>query len=80
MISVLRSRRKPHDWIPDQGWQDVIELSRILPDVYGSLPDDVDRNEKSWKDWYDHDTPEAIPIPGKYREGLSDFHKLCLLR
>ncbi|XP_076804944.1 dynein axonemal heavy chain 10-like [Clavelina lepadiformis] len=74
------SRRKPHDWMPDQGWQDVIELAKILPDVFGSLPDDVERNEKSWKAWYDHDTPEAVPLPGKYKEGVSGFHQLCLLR
>uniref|UniRef100_H2ZL84 Dynein axonemal heavy chain 10 n=1 Tax=Ciona savignyi TaxID=51511 RepID=H2ZL84_CIOSA len=73
-------RKKPHDWIPDQGWQDIVELARILPDVYQSLPDDVQRQEEAWKNWYDHDTPEIIPIPGKYKEGVSDFHKLCLLR
>nr|XP_026696380.1 dynein heavy chain 10, axonemal isoform X1 [Ciona intestinalis]XP_026696381.1 dynein heavy chain 10, axonemal isoform X2 [Ciona intestinalis] len=74
------SRKKPHDWIPEQGWQDIIELARILPDVFQTLPDDVQKQESSWKNWYDHDTPEVMPIPGKYKEGVNDFHKLCLLR
>ena len=27
-----------------------IRLSEISPDVFGSLPDDVERNEKAWKE------------------------------
>ena len=45
-----RSRLKPYNWIPDQGWEDIIRLSEISPDVFGSLPDDVEKNEKAWKE------------------------------
>ena len=27
-----------------------MKLTTVLPDVFGSLADDVDRNERSWKD------------------------------
>ena len=27
-----------------------MKLTVVLPDVFGSLPDDVERNEKSWKE------------------------------
>jgi len=50
-ISLEKSSRvKPFNWIPDQGWEDIIKLSEISPDVFGSLPSDVEKSEKAWKD------------------------------
>ena len=43
------SRRKPYDWIPDQGWEDLIRLQEVCPEEFGTLADDVERNEKQWK-------------------------------
>lgn len=44
------SRQKPFPWIPDQGWEDIIRLYSVTPDVFGSLADDIERNESSWKE------------------------------
>ena len=41
---------KPFDWIPDQGWEDIMKLTTVFPDVFGSLSDDVEKNERSWKE------------------------------
>ena len=50
-ISLEKSARvKPFSWIPDQGWEDMIKLSEISADVFGSLPGDVEKNERAWKD------------------------------
>ena len=50
-ISLEKSSRlKPYNWIPDQGWEDIIRLREISHDVLGSLPDDVEKNEKAWKE------------------------------
>ena len=50
-ISLEKSaRRRPYDWLPEQGWEDVIKLTTVLPDVFGSLADDIERNEKSWQE------------------------------
>ena len=50
-ISLEKSARvKPFSWIPDQGWEDIIKLSEIGADVFGSLPSDVEKNEQAWKD------------------------------
>lgn len=50
-ISLEKSSRlKPYNWIPDQGWEDIMRLSEISPDVFGSLPGDVEKNEKAWKE------------------------------
>lgn len=42
-------RQKPFEWLPDQGWEDLMKLTTVQPDIFGSLADDVERNEKTWK-------------------------------
>uniref|UniRef100_A0A3Q3JR07 Dynein heavy chain region D6 P-loop domain-containing protein n=1 Tax=Monopterus albus TaxID=43700 RepID=A0A3Q3JR07_MONAL len=68
----LESRRKkPCDWLPDQGWEDIVKLAELFPEQFGSLPDDVEKNSTDWK---------SAPFPMKYEESLSAFQKLLLLR
>ncbi|CAJ0949994.1 unnamed protein product [Ranitomeya imitator] len=80
-ISLEKSKRKkPCFWLPDQGWQDIMRLSEQFSSLFGSLPDDVERHESEWKAWYDLDTPEQYPFPLGYKDKLSTFQKLLLLR
>ncbi|XP_076453104.1 dynein axonemal heavy chain 10-like [Babylonia areolata] len=73
-------RRKPYSWMPDEGWEDCTRLATEFSEVFGTLLDDVERNEKVWKAWFDHDTPESEPFPMQYNDKLSEFQKLMLLR
>ncbi|XP_067660223.1 dynein axonemal heavy chain 10-like [Haliotis asinina] len=73
-------RRKPFPWIPDEGWEDCNRLVEVLPEKFSTLLDDIERNEKLWKKWYDHDTPESQTFPLKYEESLTYFQRLMLLR
>ena len=41
-------RRKPYVWMPDAGWEDCVRLAEIMPANFGSLLDDIERNEKAW--------------------------------
>ncbi|CAJ1068269.1 LOW QUALITY PROTEIN: dynein heavy chain 10%2C axonemal [Xyrichtys novacula] len=80
-LSLEKStRKKPCDWLPDQGWEDIVKLAELFPEQFGSLPDDVEKNSTDWKSWYDLDGPEQVPFPMKYGESLSAFQKLLLLR
>ncbi|XP_061762564.1 dynein axonemal heavy chain 10-like [Nerophis ophidion] len=74
------SRQKTCNWLPDAGWEDVVKLSELFPEQFGSLPDEVGRNSAEWQSWYDLDAPEQALIPMKYDEKLTDFQKLLLLR
>ena len=40
----------------------------------------ISHNDKSWKAWFDSDTPEDSPIPDGYEESLDTFRKLLLIR
>ena len=49
-IALEKSRRKkPYAWFPDEGWEDVIRLAEVFPDNFGSLLEDIEKNEKAWK-------------------------------
>ncbi|XP_038229191.1 dynein axonemal heavy chain 10 [Dermochelys coriacea] len=80
-ISLEKStRKKPCTWLLDQGWEDIIRLSELFPEEFGSLPDDVEKNPEVWKEWYDLDALEQTPFPMQYQNSLTHFQKLLLLR
>ncbi|XP_054466216.1 dynein axonemal heavy chain 10 [Anoplopoma fimbria] len=80
-LSLEKStRKKPCDWLANQGWEDIVKLAEVFPEQFGSLPDDVEKNSTDWKSWYDLDGPEQAQFPMKYKENLSAFQKLLLLR
>uniref|UniRef100_A0A8C4TE89 Dynein axonemal heavy chain 10 n=1 Tax=Erpetoichthys calabaricus TaxID=27687 RepID=A0A8C4TE89_ERPCA len=80
-LSLEKSKRKkPSSWLPDQGWEDIIRLAELFPGIFGSLPDDVEKREAEWKPWYDLNCPEQVEFPLKYKDILTDFQKLLLLR
>ena len=79
-ISLAKSERKcALTWVPMQGWEDLMKLS-TLADVFKSLPDDLEKNEHVWKSWFDCDTPEIESFPMKYKDSLTEFQKLQLLK
>ncbi|CAL9696600.1 unnamed protein product [Knipowitschia caucasica] len=80
-LSLEKSRRKKAcDWLMEQSWEDVIKLSELLPELFGSLPDDVEAHSEDWRTWYDLDAPEQAVFPGRYQGSLSAFQTLLLLR
>lgn len=47
-LALEKSRRqKPYSWIPEQGWEDMLQLSQVLPDKFGSLVEDVEKKVKN---------------------------------
>lgn len=49
-LSLEKSKRKkPCDWLPDQGWEDIVKLAELFPEQFGSLPDDMEKNSNDWK-------------------------------
>ncbi|XP_059165934.1 dynein axonemal heavy chain 10-like isoform X2 [Physella acuta] len=72
-------RKKPFPWFPDEGWEDCNRLATDFP-VFSSLLEDIEHNEKAWKKWFDHDTPESQQFPMNYDEKLSEFQRLMLVR
>ncbi|XP_078614026.1 dynein axonemal heavy chain 5-like isoform X9 [Branchiostoma floridae x Branchiostoma japonicum] len=69
---------KPKKWILDMTWLNLVQLSK-LPQ-FSQIVNQVARNDKGWKTWFDSDAPEDEPIPDGYDSSLDIFGKTLLVR
>ncbi|XP_071074543.1 dynein axonemal heavy chain 8 [Dasypus novemcinctus] len=69
---------KPFRWILDMTWLNLVELSK-LPQ-FAEIMNQISRNEKGWKSWFDKDAPEEEIIPDGYNDSLDTYRKLLLIR
>jgi len=83
-VSLVKSeRKKPFEWMSDQGWEDLVRLGQFEgegKECFATLVNEVEQNEQQWKDWYDLDAPEAAQFPMGYTDALAPFQKMCLIR
>ena len=59
-------------------WLNLVQLTE-LPQ-FGQLTNQVSRNDKAWKNWFDSDAPEEAVIPDGYATSLDVFRTLLLVR
>jgi dynein heavy chain, axonemal len=73
------TKKKPYSWISINGWKDLHKL-QTLGDRWKNIIDDVERNEKIWFNWYNHEEPENFELPDGYSKDLTKFQLLMVLR
>merc|ERR1711871_1114556 len=83
-LDIDSVRRKPFNWLSNEVWLNVIELSQSNK-FFQNLPNDMSANEAMWRRWYEDNEPENIGIPD-YETKLQDvqhvgaFYKLLMVR
>lgn len=64
--------KKPYPWLSENGWKDIQKLNGLEP-VWEGLIDNLKKEPKAWKEWYDLEAPESNPIPCGYSGTLSRY-------
>ena len=77
-LDINSVKKKPKEWVKDGDWLNIIQLSMSVP-LFKELPDIMARNDGAWRQWYDQEAPETVPVPD-VDDRLDKMHKLLIVR
>merc|ERR1712048_934244 len=89
-LDVKAERQNPFRWMSDKVWLNMLQISRHPFGVdqmffFREIVDFIQRNEATWRKWYDENEPEGVPVPD-YEERinmertLGPFLRLVIVR
>lgn len=76
-LNINECPPRPHSWITDMSWLNLVQLSTIP--TFANVINHITTNEKSWRQWLRKNFPEEESFPMEY-DKLNQFRKLLLIR
>eukprot|EP00879_Flechtneria_rotunda_P032064 GHRR01035214.1.p1 GENE.GHRR01035214.1~~GHRR01035214.1.p1 ORF type:complete len:219 (+),score=73.19 GHRR01035214.1:89-658(+) len=82
-------RKKPYNWLPEVGWQDLMRLTELAATKQAAgggqhplcrIADDITKDEAAWQTYHEREAPESAPLPNGFSTSLTQFETLLLLR
>lgn len=70
----------PKNILTDLAAEFIFSAEVALPEVYSGLTQSFKENEAVWLEWAQCEQPQIDPLPLDWKEKLSDFQKLILLK
>eukprot|EP00985_Skeletonema_marinoi_P019833 scaffold11509_cov105-Skeletonema_marinoi.AAC.1 len=83
-LDINSVQKKPFQWMSDEVWLNIVQLCESNQ-FYSNLIKDIVANESEWRNWFEDNQPEQVPIPD-YEQRLTDesdigpFLRLLLVR
>ncbi|KAI8819310.1 dynein heavy chain and region D6 of dynein motor-domain-containing protein [Fimicolochytrium jonesii] len=77
-ITGSKTPKPDTPWLGERSWNEICRLSSLPP--FQGFDVDFVSNIDEWKRLFDSPTPQTIPPPGKWKDTLDAFQKLCILR
>ncbi|KAJ3181753.1 Dynein heavy chain 7, axonemal [Geranomyces variabilis] len=77
-ITGTKTAKPDASWVGERSWNEICRLSSLPGFV--NLDNDFAGSVPEWKRLFDATSPQTIPIPGKWKDTLTPFQKLCVLR
>jgi len=77
-LDIKSCKRKPAEWIPDNSWLHLCSLQMNVPE-FKEILDKISNSLDKWQAWFDHEDPEAKPIPD-YEGKLNAYQRLLIVR
>ncbi|TPX60044.1 hypothetical protein PhCBS80983_g02063 [Powellomyces hirtus] len=77
-ITGTKTAKPEASWIGERSWNEICRLSSMP--AFPNLDKDLAANIAEWKRLFDAPSPHTMALPGKWKDTLTAFEKLCVLR
>ncbi|BBN19721.1 hypothetical protein Mp_8g13060 [Marchantia polymorpha subsp. ruderalis] len=66
--------------IPDRVWVSIVKLEETRPETFKKLTKDITSGWANWSQYFKTPEPHIFPLPGVWKEKLTPFQQLLLLK
>ncbi|XP_078119357.1 dynein axonemal heavy chain 7 [Sander vitreus] len=77
-VGLDNPHSNPCTWLPKMSWDEICRLEEM--ERFKGLRHDMARLRNEWKEVYDSPNPHQTPFPDEWKEKLSQFQRMLVIR